>query len=85
MINASNTQIKTIAIAGGGTAGWMTAAALSRVLQPQNVKVILVESEQIGVIGVGEATLPGIADFNRMLGIDEAEFLKATKATFKLG
>jgi tryptophan 7-halogenase len=85
MINALNTQIKAIAIAGGGSAGWMTAAALSRVLQPENVKVILVESEQIGAIGVGEATLPGIADFNRMLGIDEAEFLKATKATFKLG
>lgn len=85
MINSSKNTIKSIAIVGGGTAGWMTAAALSRVLQPQNVKVILVESEQIGTVGVGEATLPDIANFNRMLGINESDFLKATKATFKLG
>jgi tryptophan halogenase len=85
MTNPSTNTIKTIAIVGGGTAGWMTAAALSRVLQPQNVKVILVESAQIGTVGVGEATLPDIANFNRMLGINESTFLKATKATFKLG
>jgi len=83
--NTQNTNIKTIAIAGGGTAGWMTAAALSRMLQPQNVKIVLVESEQIGTIGVGEATIPDVANFNRMLGIDEPTFMRATKATFKLG
>jgi tryptophan halogenase len=80
-----NNSIKTIAIIGGGTAGWMTAAALSRMLLPQNVKIKLVESEQIGTVGVGEATIPDIANFNLMLGIDEQEFLAATKGTFKLG
>jgi tryptophan halogenase len=78
-------NIKTIAIIGGGTAGWMTAAALSKMLLPENVTVKLVESEQIGTIGVGEATIPDIANFNLMLGINEQEFLVATKGTFKLG
>jgi tryptophan halogenase len=81
----ANHHIKTIAIVGGGTAGWMTAAALSRMLLPQNVKIKLVESEQIGTVGVGEATIPDIANFNLMLGINEQEFLAATKGTFKLG
>jgi tryptophan halogenase len=80
-----NNNIKTIAIIGGGTAGWMAAAALSKMLLPQNVKIKLVESEQIGTVGVGEATIPDIANFNRMLGINEQEFLAATKGTFKLG
>jgi tryptophan halogenase len=78
-------NIKTIAIIGGGTAGWMTAAALSKMLLPENVTVKLVESEQIGTVGVGEATIPDIANFNLMLGINEQEFLVATKGTFKLG
>jgi len=77
--------ISRVVIAGGGTAGWMTAAALSRFLVPTGVTVELVESEQIGTVGVGEATIPGIIDFNRMLGIDEADFIAATKGTFKLG
>ena len=81
----ANNNIKTIAIIGGGTAGWMTAAALSKMLLPENVTVKLVESEQIGTIGVGEATIPDIANFNLMLGINEQEFLAATKGTFKLG
>ena len=78
-------QIKSIVILGGGSAGWMTAAALSSLLTPENVAITLVESEQIGTIGVGEATIPDIINFNRMLGIDEDEFMKATHATFKLG
>lgn len=78
-------NIKTIAIIGGGTAGWMTAAALSRMLLPENVTVKLIESEQIGTVGVGEATIPDIVNFNRMLGINEQEFLAATNGTFKLG
>jgi len=78
-------QFKEIVIVGGGSAGWMTAAALSSLLGPQSVSITLVESEQIGTIGVGEATIPDIINFNRMLGIDEDEFMKATQATFKLG
>ena len=81
----ANNNIKSIVIVGGGTAGWMTAAALSTVLLPENVKISLIESEQIGSIGVGEATIPDIANFNRMLGINEQEFLAATNGTFKLG
>ena len=71
-----------VAIAGGGTAGWMAAAALARLTA---CKVTLVESDAIGTVGVGEATIPQIRLFNRGLGIDEAEFLRETKGTFKLG
>ena len=78
-------DIRHICIVGGGTAGWMTAAALSFKLRNSTAKIYLVESEQIGTVGVGEATLPHIRFFNNALGIDEAEFMKATNATFKLG
>ncbi|MEM7330225.1 MAG: tryptophan halogenase family protein [Pseudomonadota bacterium] len=77
--------IQKIVIVGGGSAGWMTAAALSRLLTPQSVQVTLIESEQIGTIGVGEATIPDIINFNAMLGIPEQDFLRATNGTFKLG
>jgi tryptophan halogenase len=77
--------LRRIVIAGGGSAGWMTAAALSSLLDPKDVSITLVESDEIGIIGVGEATIPDIINFNRMLGIGEAEFMKATHATFKLG
>src|SRR5687767_4452811 len=77
--------LRNIVIAGGGSAGWMTAAALSSLLKPKDVTITLVESDEIGTIGAGEATLPGIINFNRMLGVNEAEFMKATQATFKLG
>ncbi len=78
-------RLKQIVIAGGGSAGWMTAAAISSLLDPKDVSITLVESDEIGTIGVGEATIPDIINFNRMLGIEEAEFMKATNATFKLG
>jgi len=78
-------DITSICIVGGGTAGWMTAAALSFKLRNSPAKIYLVESEQIGTIGVGEATLPHIRFFNTALGINEADFMKATNATFKLG
>jgi tryptophan halogenase len=73
-----------VVVLGGGTAGWMTAAALAKLL-PGLVEVELVESEDIGIVGVGEATLPHIRGYVESLGIDEASFMKATHATFKLG
>ncbi len=73
-----------IVVVGGGTAGWMTAAALVKLL-PDRCSVRLVESEAIGVVGVGEATLPHIRAFNERLGIREADFMSWTRATFKLG
>jgi len=77
--------IKKIVIVGGGTAGWMTAAALSQKFSGLDVNVTLIESESIGTVGVGESTLPHIRNFNQFLNIDEPTFLRETKATFKLG
>ena len=73
-----------VVVLGGGTAGWMTAASLAKLL-PDRASVDLIESEDIGIIGVGEATLPHIRGFVESLGIREAAFMKATHATYKLG
>lgn len=77
--------IKSACILGGGTAGWMAASALAHKLKGLPVSVTLIESEEIGTVGVGEATLPHIRSFNTALNIDEVAFMKATEATFKLG
>ena len=80
----NSTPVKKVVIVGGGTAGWITAAALSR--QLGNVlNITLVESDQIGTIGVGESTVPPIRIFHKLLQIDEQAFMRATSATFKLG
>ena len=76
-------EIRSVVIAGGGTAGWMTAAALARVLGPR-LTITLVESSEIGIIGVGEATIPAIQQFNKLVKFDEDEFLRQTQGTFKL-
>ena len=73
-----------VVIVGGGTAGWMAAAALSKLLG-KTLNVRLVESEEIGTVGVGEATIPTLMTLHRLLKIDEAAFLKATQGTIKLG
>ncbi len=78
-------QIRQIAIVGGGTAGWMAAAGLAKSLAGMDIQIRLIESPQIGSIGVGEATIPPLLDFIRQLGIAEDDLVRDVKATYKLG
>ena len=78
-------HIKNIVIVGGGTAGWMAAAGMSKLLKNSAMNITLVESEAIGTVGVGEATIPHIQYYNRLLELNENDFVRQTNATFKLG
>jgi len=76
--------VKRVVVAGGGTAGWIAAYALIKQLAPL-IEVTLVESDEIGTVGVGESTIPTCRTFHQYMGIDEREFMRATNSTFKLG
>lgn len=78
-------SIQHVVIAGGGTAGWMAAAAMARLCANGVTRVTLIESDEIGIVGVGEATIPPIKTFNGIVGIDENDFLASTEGTFKVG
>jgi tryptophan halogenase len=80
-----STQLRSIAIVGGGSAGWTAAAVLSRLLKPSHCRIMLIERPQPTPLGVGEGTIPAFQRLNKLLGIDETDYVRKTDATFKLG
>jgi len=80
-----NNGLRRIVIVGGGSSGWISASCLAYSLQNSQCEITLVESPDIGIIGVGEATIPSFVDFIQYLGLSKADFIRETKATFKLG
>src|SRR3954447_17449984 len=85
MTDMSDHAIRKIVIVGGGTAGWVAAAAFAALLEKGAFEIVLIESDEIGTVGVGEATIPPLIAYNSMVGIAEDEFLAAAQGTFKLG
>ena len=77
---SSSQEIKSVVIAGGGTAGWMAAAAIAKIMGPR-LTITLVESDEIGIIGVGEATIPTIHWFNRLIDLNEADLIRERRAS----
>ena len=77
-------KVKKVVVVGGGTAGWMAAASISKLIG-KNLDISLIESDEIGTVGVGEATIPTMITLHQLLGINEREFVTAVQGTFKLG
>ena len=84
-MNTTDAPIEKIVILGGGTAGWLAAATIGNIFKNTPMKIEVIESDDIGIVGVGEATIPPLINIIESLGIDLVDFIKETQASFKLG